>query len=227
VSVAKIVQGWIDPNNIDGAAEAVETELIPRFVSQPGAESAYWMADRAKGHVLIMLIWVDDEAVRRSRSADGATRALMAERVGLRVTAVQTMEVVGVHEMAATTSPVSRWARATWVEGVDPDIDVDISALHRDTVPDQMLSEGFCGSYWLSSPGSGNGLALSFWEQPGHLADSGRGSRRRRRKVEEALRCRVNLVSAYEALGGVRTARTVEVDVDVPLDRGAALAVGD
>jgi hypothetical protein len=226
VSVAKIVQGWIDPNDIDVAAAAVEGELIPGFVSQRGAESAYWMADRAKGHVLIMMTWADDDAVRRSRSTDGEARALMAERVGLRVTAVQSMEVVGAHETAATTSAMSRWARATWVEGVDPAVDVDISALHRDTVPDQMLSEGFCGSYWLASPGSGNGLALSFWEQPGHLVDSGRGSRRRRRKVEEALGCRVNLVSNYEALGGVRTARVVAVDLPFD-DRNAVLAVGD
>jgi hypothetical protein len=226
MSVAKIVQGWIDPRNIDAAVAAVEGELIARFVSQPGAESAYWMADRVKGHVLIMMTWADEEAVRRSRATDGAVRTRMAERVGLRVTAVQTMDVVGAHETAATTSAMSRWARATWVEGVKPGVDVDISALHRETVPDQMLSAGFCGSYWLASPGLDSGLALSFWEQPAHLQDSGRGSRRRRRTVEQALRCRVNLVSEYEALGAVRTERAALLDVRLA-NRGAALAVGD
>jgi hypothetical protein len=223
MSVAKIVQGWIDPQQVDGASAAVEHDLIPRFVSQPGAQSAYWMADRDKGRVLIVLMWADDEAVRLSRAQDGATRAQMAERVGLRVEAVQTMEVVGAHEMAATTSAVSRWARATWVEGVKPGLDVDLSALHRDAVPDQMQSAGFCGSYWLANRGSGNGLALSFWEQPGHLESSGRGSRRRRRTVEQALGCRINLIEEYEALGAVRTDDALDLDGAAP-DRGTAEA---
>jgi hypothetical protein len=158
------------------------------------------MVNRNDGRVLIAMIWVDDDAVRESRAADGAARARAAEEIGLRVSAVQTMDLLGAAETAAVGGAVSRWARATWVEGASIG-DVDVAALHRDAVPDQARSRGFAGSYWMADRQTGNGLALSFWDGPGDLLGGGAASRRRRRKVEQSIGCRIDLVAEYESIG--------------------------
>jgi heme-degrading monooxygenase HmoA len=214
MSIAKVVQGHVAPSVLDAAADGVRTALIPRFMAHPGARHASWMARRTDGRVLILMVWSDQAAVRASRAADGEERARMAERIGLRIDTVLTMELVAATEVDASEHPTRRWARATWVEGAEPDL--DLAMLHRETVSDQSRSSGFAGSYWLADREAGNGLALSFWERPSDLHDGERASRRRRRKLERTLGCHIARVTEYEALGAATAEPLLDLRVPVP-----------
>jgi hypothetical protein len=215
MSLAKVVQGRVAPDLLDAAADEVRTTLIPQFMARPGARHASWMADRSDGRVLIVMVWADDSAVRASRRDDGQARARLAERIGLQIDAVLTMELVAVTEMAANDEATRRWARATWVEGAAPDL--DLAFLHRETVSDQAQSRGFAGSYWLADREAGNGLALSFWERPADLHASKAGSRRRRRQLERTIGCHIDHVAEYEALGAASAEPLLDLrDLVVP-----------
>lgn len=200
---AKVVQAHIDPARVADAARAVEDELIPLFLEHPGALHGYWMANRASGEVLAMTCWADLESLDASRASDGEERALVAERIGLRIQVIHTLAVLGVHEHDVVHTPVLRWARVTWVEGLAPDLEVPLRAMHREVVDAEARSAGFCGSYWLADRATGNGLEVSLWGDLSELRDNEHDSRRRRRWFEKTVGCRIDLVGDYEALGVV------------------------
>lgn len=201
--LAKLVHGHIDPTRLGDASAAVESDLAPAFVAHPGARQGYWMANRASGHVLVVTGWSDRDAMEAEQAADGRERAAVAERLGLRIHAIGTMDVVASHEVAPTPDTVVHWVRATWVEGVDPSATQALGELHDQSVSDKAAGDGFCASYWLADRLNGDGLALSMWSTPEHLHRSEAGSRRRRRAVERTLGCHLALVGSYEAIGVV------------------------
>lgn len=204
--LAKLVQATIDPQRVDDAARAVAEEMIPLFVAHPGARQGYWMANRTTGQVLVMTCWSDLDSLEAARAADGEERAGVAERLDLRIRAIRTLDVLGLHESEVVDKPVLRWAQATWVEALSPEIDPTLRAMHRDVVPVEARSRGFCASYWLADMGSGTGLGLSLWSDLAELRDNEPDSRRRRKWFEKRVGCRINLVGEYEALGVVARA---------------------
>ncbi len=211
--LAKLVHARIRPELVPVAARAVEQELAPAFVTHPGARLGCWLANRTNGHVLAMTVWADEASLLAEQAADGAERAQVAERIGLELHAVETLEVVATHDLDATRDTdeangggpggglASRWARVTWVEGVAPAALDHLDELHAQIAPDQSRGDGFCASYWMADHRTGDGLALSTWASATQLRDGEPDSHRRRRAVERALGCHVAMVGEYEALG--------------------------
>lgn len=190
----------MDPSRIDVAARAVKYDLIPYFEAQPGARRGFWMANRTNGEALVVTIWSDQDSLDASRSAGGADRANVVERTGLSIRVVQTMEVLDATMPGLAVAPV-RWARATWIEGVAGDRGPDPAMGRANVLTDQGGRSGFCGSYWLGDATTGAGLVLSLWDGPDERRETERNRRRGQRRLEEALDCTVNRVSAYESLG--------------------------
>jgi quinol monooxygenase YgiN len=215
--LAKLAIGDIDPHRLTDATRAVHEELIPAFLEHPGALEGYWMANALDGHVLVMTTWTDLESLDAARAADGATRARTAERLGLRVHAIQTMDVLGFRGNDHVERPLGRCTRATWVEGVSADLRPSIRAIYQEILPSQVRSPGFCASYWLADPATGNGLALSMWEHADQLRAGEVDSRRRRRHFERTVGCHIDLVTEYEALA-------VVTPTGAPLDAFPVLA---
>lgn len=198
---AMVVHATTDPRRLAVLGQVVRTELGPQFLSHPGAHHGYWMADRTTGHLLAITVWDSDELMASAAALDGAERAVVAERNGLRILSVHELEVIGAHETAMSAEPHLRWVRATWVDGLVPSVHGRLPQLYREAVPDQARSRGFCASYWLADLATGSALGLSMWEGPAELSDSALNSRRRRARFEELLGCRVGAVAEYQALG--------------------------
>jgi acyl-CoA hydrolase len=171
---ANLIVAEMDPSRVDVACRAVTHELIPNFRTQPGADRGYWMVNRRTGEVLVLTTWDDEEALDAARAADGAHRGV-AERTGLAIRGIQTMDVLDANDAGLTSTPATRWARATWVEGAPP-------AEHPET------ARGFCGSYRLGDPVNGAGLVLSFWDGPD-------------RALRHEVGPRVNRVGEFECIG--------------------------
>jgi hypothetical protein len=166
--LAKLVLADIDPRRVDDAARAVEQELIPFFVAHPGARRGYWMANRTTGHMLVMTGWSDADSLEAASAADGTQRTRVAERLGIRIRAIQTLDVLAFQDTDDADKPVIRWARATWVEGVSPDLDASVQAMHRELLPAQTRARGFCASYWLADcrPPNGQRSGAQLMEGP-------------------------------------------------------------
>lgn len=210
--IAKVVQGDIDPRRIDEAAAAVQEELIPLFLAHDGAVQGYWMADRSSGRVVVMTSWADRRCLEAARAADGQERTGVAERLGLRVVAIDTMDVLGAYEAPHETQSAHtwRWARVTWVEGVSPSLDQSLRQMYRDLLPAERRSVGHCGTYWFADLRAGAGLGLSLWSDHRDGRASEPESRQKRKWFEATVGCRIDHVGEYEALG-VTGAATIDL----------------
>jgi hypothetical protein len=199
--ISKLVLGRIDPRQLDAAAMAVDREFIPLLIAKPGALQGYWMANRSTGEIMAMTTWSTYEAMDAARNEDGAERARIYDRIGVRIGITLTMTVVAASHGDTEAEPVIRWARLTWVEGMKQERVPELVRSYGKVLPDQVLSSGFCGSYWLADMPNGNGLALSLWEGPQELRRSEHASRRRRNRLAKEHGFRVDCVGQYEALG--------------------------
>jgi heme-degrading monooxygenase HmoA len=210
MTIAKLVRGTIEPSAVDTAASAVMQELAPRFLALPGARQGYWMADRVTGSVLIVTIWSDDESMQAASATDGRQRAGIAERVELNIRAVHSLEVIASHHDDPIGIPVFRWARATWVEGLSPQLATQVPTRRPAVVLDQARSPGYRGSHWLARGATGDGLALSFWDTERDVRASVGGRQKRRKGLEREFRFRVDRVEHFEGIG-VALAPSVEL----------------
>ena len=197
---ATLVHTVIDPRRIADAIRAAQEELVPGLLQHPGARHGYWMVHRRSGRLWVLAVWDDVGDLLSASAAEAARRVGVAERIGARTLAVQVLDVVGAHEERADQAPQVRWARATWVDSVRPDRHGALPAIFREAVPDQARTGGFCASYWLVDPTVQLGLGLSFWEGPAEVRASASHGRRRARRLEAALGCRVTAVVEFEAV---------------------------
>jgi hypothetical protein len=92
---AHVVVADMDPSRIDVARRAVTHDLIPHFRAQAGAVSGYWLVNRATGEVLVLTMWDDDATVDVGRSTSIAPGTNLADRTGLGIRVVCTMDVLG------------------------------------------------------------------------------------------------------------------------------------
>lgn len=198
---ATLVHGIIDHRRIPDAATAVREELAPGFLTRAGARHGYWMVHRPSGRLWILTVWTDRDHQLAAAAAEGHRRAAVAERLAARTLGVHDLDVAGAHEEDVDGAPRVRWVRATWVTGLPAGGRRRLPELFSEAVPDQARTRGFCASYWLVDPSAGIGLGLSFWEGPAEVRSSEKAGRRRMRRIETALGCRVTSVRELEAIG--------------------------
>lgn len=161
------------------------------------------MVERASGHVLVMTGWSDEAVMHSEQASDGMERTTIAEHVGLRIYAVQHLEVVAMHEIEPIEATRTHWVRVTWVEGVPASRMSGLAELHDEKVSEQAASGDLRASYWLADPATGDGVAFSMWDTAAGIAVSEPDSNRRRRSFQDEFGCRIAMVATYEALGVV------------------------
>lgn len=61
----------VELDDVDRAVTFVRDRILPAVRRQPGIVDAYWLADRASGHGLVVTIWESQEAML---AADAASR---------------------------------------------------------------------------------------------------------------------------------------------------------
>ncbi len=198
---AALVHAEIDPRRIPDAARTVERELVPGFLGHVGARHGYWMVHRRTGNLLILTLWESAEHRLAAAADDAARNEVAAAALGVDGSAAYSLDVAGAHEERLDQVPRVRWVRATWVEGLHADQRGELPALFREAVPDQVRLRGFCASYWLVNPVLGSAVGFTFWEGAPNIRDSEDAARRRRRRIEAVLGCRVTGVAELEALG--------------------------
>ena len=158
---ANLIMAEMDPSRIGVACRAVTHELIPGFQAQRGAGCGYWMVNRTNGEVLVLTTWRDEAALEDGRAGDRARRTNVAERTGLGIRAVRTMDVLDADDARLMLTAGTRWVRTLWFDGA-----------RREDAAHERGSPGFCGGYVLSDPATDTGLALSFWADPPGLDDA-------------------------------------------------------
>ena len=182
---AKLVDATIDPDRLDLAAAAVDEELIPGFLEHDGALHGYWSADAPTGHVVAITMWRDADALRSAAAADGALRATVGERIGLRLRSVHTLPVLawspGTDPSAAHTDV--GWIRLAWIDRVAL---VSRAQLTLMPAPGGLgePATGCTGRYWIGEDRSAEGCLLSLWSEAAAPAvEDGAGARHRHRSV--------------------------------------------
>lgn len=211
---AALVHAEMDPSRVAEAARMVERDLVPGFLGHVGARHGYWMVHRPTGNLLILTLWESAEHMGAAASASAARNEVVGTALGVDGSAVYALDVAGAHEERLDQVPRVRWVRATWVEDLHAGQRGELPALFREAVPDQVRLRGFCASYWLVNPVLGSAVGFTFWEGAPDIRDSDDAARRRRRRIEAVLGCRVTGVAELEALG---VASLVEQD---PADFG-------
>ncbi len=171
---ANLVVAELEPSRIDVACRAVSHELIPLFQAQPGARTAYWLADRNTGEVLVMTTWDDEDALAAERATDRSHRASVAERTGLMIRAVTSMDVLESDDAGLTLTAVARWARVTWIGVAARDRRPGPVTQRPDAGADERGDPGPCGGYLLNNAATGDVLAVSLWDRPPAEPDSSR-----------------------------------------------------
>lgn len=204
--LAKLVDGAIDPARMDVAVDAVAEELIPAFLDLDGAVLGYWAADTVTGRVLTMTMWRDVPALRGAAASDGAARATVGERIGLRLNSIQTLPVLACSPTTDLTGDPKEpgCIRVTWVDGVTPALRELVPEHYGSALADQSVTPGFRGSCWLGDEQSVEGCGVSLWEGHGDLAAGAHASRRRRRRLSRTMGIRVTSVHEYRILGIAR-----------------------
>jgi len=218
---ANLIVAEIDPSRIDVACRAVAHELIPHFKEQPGAGSGYWMVNRSTGEVLVMTTWGDEEALGAVRAADRSHRANVAERTGLWIRVIHTMDVLSLEDVGLTLTPAARWVRAMWVERSDRRD--ALSEKHAEAVADQQRSPGFCGSCRLSDAATGAEFALSFWDGPAELHETRADNPHHQRGLQHELDFTVSGVGEFESIAVAAPARLdlIRTTTSAPRDGSA------
>ena len=204
--LAKLVDAAIDPARLDAAVDAVAEELVPAFLECDGAVYGCWAADTRSGRVLTMMLWADAASLRGAAPTEGAMRAAVGDRVGLRLHSVQTLPVLagaprtdlGRHQMEPG------WLRVTWVDGLSPMLQEQVPERFGSTLADQSATPGFRGSYWLGGEHTSEGCAISLWGAAADLVAGEHASRRRRRRLSRAMGFHVTSVHEYRILGVAR-----------------------
>lgn len=203
---ARVVVAEMDPSRIDVACRAVTHELIPHFRAQPGAGSAYWMADRISGEVLVLTTWDDEDALAAVRASDRSHGASVAGRTGLVIRVVRSMDVVESDDAGLTPTAAARWARATWTGVAAGDRRAGPAAARPEAVADERRGPDPCGAYRLNDAATGDRLAVALWDRsPAEPDGNRRGSAPAQRPLV-GLSVAVRRVAELQGLGVVARA---------------------
>jgi hypothetical protein len=197
---ANLARVRFDRKLVDQAIGLVRTHLVPGFVTQPGSRYGYWMVDRTTGHAVVVTCWDNREAIEDSRAELGAARAMVMDELDALL--IET-GIYSVHACAGDGVPISgqsAWSRITFVEGLASEVDDPDDVLFRSALRRYEGYAGFLSMCWLVDAPSGNGLAIVTWDTKASRTASESASRRTRRHVERALRCRIDGVEEVETI---------------------------
>ncbi len=213
--LAKVVDATIDPARIDAAVAAVRDELIPNHLAHEGALQGYWAADARTGHAMVVTMWRDADSLEGAAASDGAARAEVGDRVGLRVHSVLALPVLAASHVTDLTDGGldPAWIRVTRVDGVAPTMRDLVPQRYGSTLADQSANAGFYGSYWLGDERSPEGCAISLWGHTADLAAGAVASRRRRRRLQRTMGIRLRSVHEYRVVGSARPMPVAALDV--------------
>jgi hypothetical protein len=92
---ARVTLGEGDPAQIDEGIANVNDVVIPRARELPGFQGGYWLADRATGKILAVVVYDSLEHIRQTDEAAAQLRQQVASVGGVHFTAVETYEVIG------------------------------------------------------------------------------------------------------------------------------------
>lgn len=92
---ARVTFGESDPARFEEGIANLNQAVIPRARELPGFQGGYWLADRATGKFLAVVVYESEEHIRQSDEAAAQLRQQVRSVTGVNVTGVQTYEVIG------------------------------------------------------------------------------------------------------------------------------------
>jgi hypothetical protein len=197
---ARLVHLRISKERLGDAIELVSGELVPSFLSRPGAMHGYWMADRRSGWALAVTCWRDPQLLRAGTAAMGPTAAAVVDAVGA-VTIVEaaSYEVRAVGGDLAPMGGERLCCRVAFVEALPAAID-GVDERFREAMDRFAPLPGFRTMCWMNDPGTGNGLGLTAWGSEAELRASRQGADQVHQDVAAAFGCRVEMVRDYDVV---------------------------
>jgi hypothetical protein len=92
---ARVTFGEGDPARMDEGIANLNQTVIPRARELPGFQGGYWLADRATGKILAVVVYDSEEHIRQTDEAAGQLRQQVKSAAGVDFTGVETYEVIG------------------------------------------------------------------------------------------------------------------------------------
>jgi hypothetical protein len=92
---ARVTFGEGDPARMDEGIANLNETVIPRARELPGFQGGYWLADRATGKILAVVVYDSEEQIRQTDEAAGQLRQQVEGAAGVKFTGVETYEVIG------------------------------------------------------------------------------------------------------------------------------------
>jgi hypothetical protein len=92
---ARVTFGESDPARFEEGIANLNQTVIPRARELPGFRSGYWLADRATGKILAVVVYDSEEHIRQSDEAAAQLRQQVGSVAGVNFTGVETYEVIG------------------------------------------------------------------------------------------------------------------------------------
>ena len=92
---ARVTFGESDPARFEEGVANLNQTVIPQARELPGFQSGYWLADRATGKLLAVVVYDSEEHVRQTDEAAAQLRQQVGSVAGVNFTGVETYEVIG------------------------------------------------------------------------------------------------------------------------------------
>jgi|GEM_PF-477029 len=92
---ARVTFGEGDPAQIDEGIANLNETVIPQARELPGFQSGYWLADRATGKILVVVVYDSEEHLRQTDEVAAQLRQQAGSPFGVNFTGVETYEVIG------------------------------------------------------------------------------------------------------------------------------------
>jgi heme-degrading monooxygenase HmoA len=91
---ARVTFGEGDPARFDEGVARLNEMVVSRARELPGFQHGYWLADRATGKVLSVVVFDSEEHLRQTDEVGARLRQEAAGPLGVKFTGVEAYEVV-------------------------------------------------------------------------------------------------------------------------------------
>jgi hypothetical protein len=92
---ARVTVGEGDPARMEEGIANLNQTVIPRARELPGFQGGYWLADRATGKILAVVVYDSEEHLRQTDEVAAELRQQVGSVAGVNFTGVETYEVIG------------------------------------------------------------------------------------------------------------------------------------
>jgi pyrroline-5-carboxylate reductase len=92
---ARVTFGDSDPARFEEGIANLNQTVIPQARELSGFQGGYWLADRATGKILAVVVYDSEEHLRQTDEAAAQLRQQVASVAGVNITGVETYEVIG------------------------------------------------------------------------------------------------------------------------------------